>query len=234
MKGWKRYINAWSRHHRSGGFGIHSPYAYQFVRQVWRQPLPYYAYDGIHQLHGTIKAGTTRQQRREMDFIGEQEARLLFRVANHFNPTHILQAGAATGLESVAMLEVNHDSVLYLYDPRLEQNALAVRVIGSQLKRIQCFDDIRVATDELLAAVSSHPSPLMALINTPINADVLQRLLDAGAIAVLRNLHHDEAMQSLFDDCCRLMTKGQTYSNGKLAILNPDPKLQREDFLLWL
>jgi hypothetical protein len=54
----RRYLNAWSRHHRSGGFGIHSPYAYQFVRNVWRKRLPYYAYDGLRQLIGTIKDGT--------------------------------------------------------------------------------------------------------------------------------------------------------------------------------
>ena len=75
----KQYLTAWSRHHRSGGFGIHSPYAYQFVRNVWRQRLPYYSYEGLHQLIGTIKGGTTRQQRREMDLIGEREARLLIR-----------------------------------------------------------------------------------------------------------------------------------------------------------
>ena len=110
----KRYLNAWSRHHRSGGFGIHSPYAYQFVRNVWRQRLPYYAYEGIHQLLGTIKSSSTRRQRREMDLITEREARLLFRVTNFFNPGHILQMGAATGVESVARLAVNTQSRLDL------------------------------------------------------------------------------------------------------------------------
>ena len=99
----KRYLNAWSRHHRSGGFGIHSPYAYQFVRNVWRQRLPYYAYEGIHQLIDTVKVGTTPRQRRDMDLIDEREARLLFRVVNFFNPGSILQVGAATGIESVVI-----------------------------------------------------------------------------------------------------------------------------------
>ena len=88
---WKRYLTSWSRHHRSGGFGIHSPYAYQFVRNVWRQPLPYYAYGDLGLLIDTIQDGTTRQQRREMDLIDEREARLLFRVTNFFNPQRILQ-----------------------------------------------------------------------------------------------------------------------------------------------
>ncbi len=231
MKALERYLTAWSRHHRSGGFGIHSPYAYNFVRNVWRQPLPYYAYEGIHELLETIKSGTTREQRRQLDLIGEREARLLFRVTNFFNPQHILQVGAATGVEAVAMLEVNSKSRLYLYDPQLEQKALAVRVLQSQLDRVGCYDDIDVATGELMETTGA---PVLALVNTPVDESVLTRLLDAHCVVVMRNMRRNRAMARLFDACCRHMTMGQTYTNGNIAILNPNPKLQREDFSLWL
>ena len=224
-------MNAWSRHHRSGGFGIHSPYAYKFVRNVWRQRLPYYAYGGIHQLIDTIKQSTTRQQRREMDLISEREARLLFRVTNFFNPQSILQAGALTGVESVAMMEVWHNSRLYLYDPDIEQKALAVRVLQTQLERIDCYDNIDVAVNEML---EGSDAPMMALLNTPVKDEAVKRLLDAQCVVVLRNLNRDKLMTQLFDTCRQHMTKGQTYTNDKIAILNPHPKLQREDFLLWL
>ena len=232
--GLKRYWTAWSRHHRSGGFGIHSPYAYRFVRHVWRQPLPYYAYGGIHQLLDTIKAGTTRRQRREMDVIVEREALLLFRVTNFFNPRHILQVGVSTGVESVSMLEVSHDSRLYIYDPQLEQNALAVRVLQSQLERIECYDDPAVAIDDFTGQSSDDEAPTVALVNVPVEENALKRLIDHETVIVLRNLRHNAQMRTLFDTCCALMTKGQTYTNGKIAILLPNPKLQREDFLLWL
>ena len=230
----KRYINAWSRHHRSGGFGIHSPYAYQFVRNVWRQRLPYYAYDGICELIDTIASNSTRQQRRELDLITKPEAKLLFRVTNFFNPQHILQAGAATGVESVAMLEVSGKSRLYLYEPQLERKALAVRILQSQLDRVACYDDIKVATDEFLQASETDETPMLALINTPVDETMAQRLLDAHCVLVLRNLNRNQAMKALFDFCCDHMSAGQTYTNNKIAIMNPNPKLQREDFLLWL
>lgn len=228
---WKRYLSAWSRHHRSGGFGIHSPYAYQFVRNVWRQPLPYYAYGDLGLLIDTVQDGTTRQQRREMDLIEEREARLLFRVTNFFNPQRILQVGAATCVESVAMQAVNREGRLHLYDPRLEQNALAVRVLQSQQGRVECYDDIHVAVDEMLKTTSSS---MMALVNTPVDEAVLKRLLDARCVVVMRKLNRDKSMARLFKACCGLMPAGQTYTNSKIAILNPNPKLQREDFLLWL
>ena len=228
---WKRYLTAWSRHHRSGGFGIHSPYAYHFVRNVWRQPLPYYAYEGIHQLHDTIKKGLTKQQHREIDLIGEPEAKLLFRVTNFFNPQSILQVGAATGIESVAMLEVSHASRIHLYDRQLEEKKLAVRVLQSQQGRVDCYDDIDVAVDEVL---KTTPSSTMALVNIPVDEGVIKHLLDAGSVIVMRNLNRNRLMKELFDTCCGIMLTGQTYSNSKIAILNPNPKLQREDFLLWL
>ena len=204
------------------------------MRNVWRQRLPYYAYNGISQLIDTVKAGTTRQQRREMDLISKPEARLLFRVTNFFNPRHILQAGAATGIESVTMLEVSHDSRLYLYDTQLEQKALALRVLQSQMDRVGCYDDLKVASDEFLEAGKADENPLLALIDIPVEDTVLKRLLDAGCVIVLRNLNRNEAMSRLFDACSAYMSAGQTYTNNKIAILNPHPKLQREDFLLWL
>ena len=228
----RRYLNAWSRYHHSSGFGIHSPFAYQFVRNVWRQRLPYYTYEGIHQLISTIKTSASRQRRREMDLISEAEARLLFRVTNFFNPSHVLQVGAATGVESVAMLAVNSQSHFFLYDPLLEQNALAVRVLQSQLDRVECYDDMTMAIEEFLAASGSGSR--LALVNVPVDVAVLQQLLDSGTAMVLRRLRHDEAMAALFASCCDHMPMGQTYTNNKIAILNPNPKLQREDFLLWL
>ncbi len=227
----KRYLNAWSRHHRSGGFGIHSPYAYQFVRNVWRQRLPYYAYEGIRQLIDTVKAGTTRQQRLELDLISEREAELLFRVTNFFNPSQILQIGSATAIESVTMLAVNSQSRLYLYDPLLERNALAVRILQSQLDRVECYNDVDVAVSDFQA---NGDAPKMALVNASIEENVLKRLLDTQCVLVLRNLNHDGDMSRLFEACCQHMPKGQTYTNNKIAILNPNPKLQRENFLLWL
>ena len=227
----KRYLSAWSRHHRSGGFGIHSPYAYRFVRDVWRQRTLYYAYEGIEELVDTIKDSTTRAQRSEMDLISDREAKLLFRVTNFFNPGHILQIGAATGVEGVAMMAVNSNSRLHLYDTQLEQNPLAVRVLQSQRGRVECYDDIAMALDE---AFTDNGTSTMALVNVPVDEAVLKRLLDNRCVVVLRNVNRDKTMHDLFDTCCDNMPMGQTYTNGKIAILNPNPKLQREDVLLWL
>ena len=193
--------------------------------------MPYYAYDGLGQLVNTVKEGTTRQERQDMDLITEREARLLFRITNFFNPHCILQMGLATGIESIAMLAVNSASHLYVYDKNIEQNTLAIKVLSSQLKRVDCYDDATVAVDEFMAVAGEGG---IALFNITADEVLLHHLLDAGTVVMLRHLSHDEAMWNLFDSCCNHMVMGQTYTNGKIAILNPSPKLQREDFLLWL
>ena len=202
------------------------------MRNVWRQRLPYYTYSGIRQLHDTIKDSTTETQRRELDLINKREAKLLFRVTNFFNPRNILQAGAATGVESFAMMGVSHQSRLFLYDPLLEQKTLALRVLQDHMEREECYDGVNVAVSDFLD--KDEEAPKMALINIPVDADVLKQLIDAEAVIVMRHLHDNEEMWGLFENCCEYMTMGQTYTNGKIAILNPNPKLPREDFLLWL
>lgn len=227
----QRYLSAWSRHHRSGGFGIHSPHAYEFVRTVLRGRLPYYAYDDIGKLIDAVKSCTTAPQRRATGLIGNRAARLLFRVTNYVTPRRIFQAGAASGVESVVMLSVNSECRLWLYDPCLDANPVAGRVLGDCLNRIACYDDEAVAGEDFLAASGE---PAMALLNMPIGEAVAFGLLDAHAVVVLNQMHRNKAMVGLYDACCGYMTAGQTFTNGKTAILIPNPKLQREDFELWL
>lgn len=57
------------------GFGVHSPFAFEFIRNVLRNPHRFYAF------------------RKE---ITEADQRLLFRVVNHFNPVVVALIGAET------------------------------------------------------------------------------------------------------------------------------------------
>ena len=198
---------------------------------VLRERLPYYAYDAIDTLIDAVKAGTTPSQRNALGLVGKKMARLLFRVTNYVTPLRILQVGAATGVESVVMLGVNSESRLWLYDPDLEENPVVPSVLQTQLDRIECFAEESVAIDAFLAA---NGEPTMTLLNKAVGEDVVSRLLDAKTVVVMANLQRNKAMDQLFDACCRHMTIGQTFTNGKIAIIIPNPKLQREDFVLWL
>lgn len=82
-----------TRWRRSRGFGIHSPFAYNFITKVLRErEAEYYAY-------AEIAAFCPRARRAGFNeiFAGKDmsipEAQLLFRVLCHFNPSEIIEIG---------------------------------------------------------------------------------------------------------------------------------------------
>ena len=82
-----------ARWRRSRGFGVHSPFAYNFITKVLREKdAEYYAY-------AEIAAFCPRARRAGFNeiFAGKDmsvpEAHMLFRVLCHFNPTEIIEIG---------------------------------------------------------------------------------------------------------------------------------------------
>lgn len=77
---WRRCLSVPRRMARRKGFGIHSPFAFDFVRRVIAQPCAYYAYERIDNIAGTV---------------AEEGAllRLLFRVCLYFRPGRIAVCG---------------------------------------------------------------------------------------------------------------------------------------------
>lgn len=81
-----------SRRLRSRGFGVHSPFAFEFIRQVLAQPCAYYCYARIASLAVSRRDAAT--------------SRLLFRVALRFRPACVsLQPGISLSPAMIAALE---------------------------------------------------------------------------------------------------------------------------------
>lgn len=93
MKALSLYLTSLNRYRRSRGFGVHSPFAYYFIKRVIKEHCGYYSYPVINR--AADRADMSRS-----------EARLLFRVANYFNQPVMMvaaeNAAAMTALQSVA------------------------------------------------------------------------------------------------------------------------------------
>lgn len=68
-------LNWWRRRLTSYGFGVHSPFAYKFIKCVLREEYPYYCFDNE---------------------VRTRPERCLFRVANYFQPARVALLGADT------------------------------------------------------------------------------------------------------------------------------------------
>lgn len=235
-----RILTAWSRHHRSRGFGIHSPFGYRFVREVLRQRLPYYSYEAIEQLHNSI--ATMNSGRKSLPrAITVHNAKLLFRITNHFNPTCILQVGAGSGVASASMLAVSSTSHLWLCEGNgNEPHSTAAQVLPLYGSRVHSGANLNAVIANYEATLPPQSTPFVLIKQAPHGegrealAAYLQRALAGCAVVIMLDVHRDASMHQLWHQVKQWIVKGQTYSNYKTAIVCATPKLQREDFVLWL
>lgn len=75
-------LKALSRYRTGKGFGVHSPFAFNFILKVLREKWGYYDYAIIDE-----------ECSKHEDGIKEKYARLTFRIINHFNPDSIALIG---------------------------------------------------------------------------------------------------------------------------------------------
>lgn len=84
----------WQRLRHSRGFGVHSPFAYRFIREVLRERCAFYAYDDVDAVAGSWPGGRAG-------------ARLLMRTAAWMRPDAIAVCGhgpEAAAARSIATL----------------------------------------------------------------------------------------------------------------------------------
>ena len=231
-----RYRTALSRKRRSRGFGVHSPFAFNFVMNVLGERNPYYAYEYLASLRHSIIA--TKGHRRQMRVMSLKNAKMLFRITNYFNPSKLLQVGTHYGLSTASMMSVSATSHLWLYEPHLEQFPVVAQVMQPFLDDIDCYNDLGVALADYRAAQGTErPFVLVSDLTEPADEAPLRRQLEqwlAGdAVVVLRNLSRNKAMWRLWEHCQACMPHGQSFTNEQIAIIIANPKLPLQHFTLW-
>lgn len=101
------------RHGR--GFGIHSPFAFDFITRTLRERLPYYAYNRLDAVASAQHLSSAERRR----------LRLIFRIAVRFNPTAVAIIGNRNdGPLKVALKSVRRD--MNVHSPLSEAQLLIV------------------------------------------------------------------------------------------------------------
>lgn len=107
------------------GYNVHSPYLYDFTRNVIYEENPYYCYSTIEQIrHRLLKNndtvfvqdfGTGQSQLRIISHIAKtslaapKEAQLLFRIANYIKARNILELGTSLGITTAYLTAHSSD-----------------------------------------------------------------------------------------------------------------------------
>lgn len=145
------------RHGR--GFGIHSPFAYDFITRTLRERLPYYGYERLAAAQFSADGS---------DALSIRRLRLIFRIAVRFNPS----SAAVTGLRDAAAVKTTLRAVKSNIKFESSPASAGFAVICDDAaagplpdKAIYIFPDCRHGGSETCAAIWSQTAHGMRFDN---------------------------------------------------------------------
>lgn len=97
--------NRWLTAH---GFGVHSPWAYNFIVDVIGEKNPYYAYEDLSAFRESAPSA--------LPVLEERVDKMLFRIVNHILPLTIIEVGTGAGVSAGYMAAVSADIDLVTID----------------------------------------------------------------------------------------------------------------------
>lgn len=252
-----RYRTALTRYRHGKGFGIHSPFAFGFVLKVLRERNPYYSYEHLEALRAKA-ISRTRHHFRHPRIISLKNAKLIFRVANFFNPMDILQVGTSYGVSTASVLAVAGKSRLILCEPHLGRYRVAEEVIAGYGGRVRLIPGLGDAIEHYRRSLSgvgepadlTHETPaeqaarrtmqpFILINNVESAADIdtilpfLEAMAHSDATVIMRNLNRNPLMAQMWKTFAERSGHGMSFTNERIGVFVANRKLPRQDYLVW-
>ena len=231
----KRYYTAFRRYKRSKCFGIHSPFAFNFVLKVLRERSPYYAYEEIHASHWEASRLANEKERRNL--ISFKYAKMIFRIACYFNPSSVLQIGSSHGIASKALLNVSSSSHLYTYNGAGHHRKIYETITSDITNRISKYDDVNDAIDKYKSSLSDNDKPFIIINHIDKDSksiiNYLSQALEKEGIIIMCHINHSNTINKTWNDIKSNMNYGMSFSNDKIGIIVGHKHLPLQHFSLW-
>ena len=207
------------------GHGIHSPFVFKFITEVLndnRSFYPYYPIEAIRQEMLTSAAvievvdfgagsyGLKGKQRKVKDIAfsslkSPKYARLLFRIANYFQPENILELGTSLGITTAYLASAKNSAKVYT----LEGAADIAEIAKYNFRKLGLNNIIQITgnfDDTLTGVLEQMKSADLVFIDgnhrrepTLRYADQLRSYLHAGSIVILDDIHWSKEMEEAWD-----------------------------------
>ena len=118
-----------------GGYGVHSPFVFDLITTVIEERSCYYCYEPLFMVRRQLLLNQSKVTIRNRPVsikkaidtccFTEPEDRLLFRLANRFNPQTILVVGSHFGLTPLYLTAHSRDSACIVIEPESSIAAIA-------------------------------------------------------------------------------------------------------------
>ena len=199
------------------------------------QKHPYYAYEAIDHLH-TYAVRLAKHKAWSHRVLPMSEAKALFRVINYYNPQHILHIGSTAGFTVAVSALPSSKSRHWLYVPAHESTDM----LTSCAERVTRERDLASAAEhfaQAIAVIGAAPLVVIDMLDSEAVAQaetVVRNAIDRRGVIVFCNTAKGSESQRLSDMCRSYAGRGMWFGNNHLGVMVANPKLPRQDFMLWL
>lgn len=232
----KRYYTALRRYKRSKGFGIHSPFAFNFVLRVLRERCPFYAYDDIHASRWQASQ-LAKSKKRRRGMVSFKYAKMIFRITSHFNPLSILQIGTTHGIVSKSLLSVSSSSKLYTYLGIGNQSNIYDSITADVASRISKFDEIEQAISAYNNSLNAENKPFIVINQIDKDAklivETVSKAINESGVVIVCNINHNQMIKDSWKELKSIMSHGMSFSNEKIGVIVGHKHLPLQHFSLW-
>lgn len=210
------------------GFGVHSPFAYMFIREVLRLPDKY-AYYSYHELEYWHEVAVDEK-------LGEplplKYLKMIFRIGNYFRSSRILLLGEYDTLLAVAAASVSPDTKVCVWDAAGKIKLDPLKNRSERFRQIRGDVDLHTALSSL---ADGYGRPTVIIngdseeIESAVLSDNISRLEPVFIVVRLKQNRRiwNRLMQNYSDS-------GMSFANPHVAVMVPDQRLPRQHFNLWI
>ncbi|MDR1680045.1 MAG: class I SAM-dependent methyltransferase [Prevotellaceae bacterium] len=239
-----------ARHFR--GHGIHSPFAFDLVTNVFEEKNPYYIYKEVEEARVRLldsretifvnDFGTGRSRRRRVASIAAHSlkkrkyAQLLFRLVNAAKPVNIIELGTSLGITTAYLAAVNTATPCYSLEGCSQSLQIARRTLAvcglNHVKLIEGnIDDTLPELLEKLDCVGFVFFDANHTKEATLNYfyQCLKKITQAS-VFVFDDIHHSKGMQEAWLEIKQQPQVRVSFDLFSLGIVYFNSELQKQDY----
>jgi len=193
----------WLRRFRKRrGYGVHSPFAFEYITRVCNETSPYYKYEELSQEEKEL---STHMESQWSKAESSKVKRLLFRLVNRAQPLTLVETGADTAATLYLKGAKQNMDMLHLYGDEDLQKIAELQVDFLYLRRQDPLFMEKVFTESL-------------------------RNSTAKSVFAIQGIHHDNEMKALWKRMKKSAVI--TFDLYDIGILHFDKTYYKQDYIV--
>lgn len=237
----------------SRGFGVHSPYLFDFVRNVLMENKPYYKFDEIENLRNTLKKDKTKVYIKDFGSGNDRvstvsdiakkalkprkQAQLLYRIVNHYKFNNLIELGSCLGISTLYISSVSSKSKCTSFEgaPEIakiaENNFIELNVNNIDLLVGNIDDTLsdglnKGPFDFVFMDANHRYEPMMRYFEQII------KHISENAIIVIDDIHHSPEMEKFWTEIIRHTEVTTSIDIYHMGILFTKKHLRQKNYKL--